>query len=75
MRRREVPDEESSYSWMDTYGDMVTLLLCFFVLLYSFSTIDSQKWQELVSAFIRTGAPAAVETLDIVAVRETHTQN
>ncbi|HHU22263.1 MAG TPA: flagellar motor protein MotB [Clostridiales bacterium] len=70
MRRREVPDEESGYSWMDTYGDMVTLLLCFFVLLYSFSTIDSQKWQELVSAFTRTGAPAAVETLDIVAVRE-----
>ena len=35
-------------SWMDTYGDMVTLLLCFFVLLYSMSTLDQQKWQKLV---------------------------
>ena len=31
-------------NWMDTYGDMVTLLLCFFVLLYSISSIDEQKW-------------------------------
>ena len=30
-------------NWMDTYGDMVTLLLCFFVLLYSISSIDQTK--------------------------------
>lgn len=36
---------------MDTYGDMVTLLLCFFVLLYSMSTLDQQKWQMLVQSF------------------------
>jgi len=35
---------------MDTYGDMVTLLLTFFVLLYSFSSIDSNKWERLVAA-------------------------
>lgn len=35
-------------NWMDTYGDMVTLLLCFFVLLYSISTIDQVKWENLV---------------------------
>lgn len=38
-------------SWMDTYGDMVTLLLCFFVLLCSMSTLDQQKWQKLVQSF------------------------
>ncbi len=35
-------------NWMDTYGDMVTLLLCFFVLLYSISTVDQNKWILLV---------------------------
>lgn len=33
---------------MDTYGDMVTLLLCFFVLLYSISSVDQAKWDNLV---------------------------
>jgi chemotaxis protein MotB len=38
-------------NWMDTYGDMVTLLLCFFVLLYSMSTISSEKFKALVMSF------------------------
>jgi chemotaxis protein MotB len=38
-------------NWMDTYGDMVTLLLCFFVLLYSISSVDQQKWLALVQSF------------------------
>ncbi len=35
---------------MDTYGDMVTLLLCFFVLLYSISSTDQVKWENLVKS-------------------------
>lgn len=41
---------------MDTYGDMVTLLLCFFVLLYSISTVDQQKWRLVVESFNPTAA-------------------
>ena len=44
---------------MDTYGDMVTLLLCFFVLLYSMSTISEEKYKAIVLSF----NPNAVETL------------
>ena len=43
---------------MDTYGDMVTLLLCFFVLLYSMSTISEENWKAIVQSF----NPSAVET-------------
>jgi len=69
-RRRKQPEEEGGgYYWMDTYGDLVTLLLCFFVLLYSFSSIDAQKWQELVGAFTgRSTVP--VEQLDTKQIRE-----
>lgn len=35
---------------MTTYGDMVTLLLCFFILLYSYSVIDIQKFQQIISS-------------------------
>ena len=42
---------EGGANWMDTYGDMVTLLLCFFVLLYSISSLDAEKWMIVVRSF------------------------
>ena len=48
-------------NWMDTYGDMVTLLLCFFVLLYSISTIDQEKWLLVVQSFNRDAVLAEPE--------------
>ncbi len=35
---------------MDTYGDLVTLLLCFFVLLFSMSTVEEAKYNAFVEA-------------------------
>ena len=48
-------------NWMDTYGDMVTLLLCFFVLLYSISTIDQQKWMWVVQSFNKDAIVSVTE--------------
>ena len=36
---------------MGTYGDMVTLLLCFFVLLFSMSSVDVRKFKEAIASF------------------------
>jgi flagellar motor protein MotB len=55
VNRRPSKEEGGGYSWMDTYGDMVTLLLTFFVLLFAFSSVDDDKWSGLVQAF--TGSP------------------
>ncbi len=38
-------------AWMGTYGDMVTLLLCFFVLLFSMSSVDAKKFKEALAPF------------------------
>ncbi len=43
--------DEGGGNWMDTYGDMVTLLLTFFVMLYSMSSVNEDKWAMLVRAF------------------------
>ncbi len=37
--------------WMATYGDLVTLLMCFFVLLFAFSEIDAQKFEAVMESF------------------------
>ncbi|NMB44859.1 MAG: OmpA family protein [Firmicutes bacterium] len=50
-RRRPKPSKRGAPAWMTTYADMVTLLLTFFVLLYSFSTVDVQKFRAIIAAF------------------------
>ena len=49
MSKKNRPTD-SGGNWMDTYGDMVTLLLTFFIMLYSMSNLDAQKW----SIFVKT---------------------
>lgn len=53
MARRKRQEEQSAGApeWLTTYSDLVTLLLCFFVLLFSFSTVDAQKFKAIMSSF------------------------
>ena len=48
--KRKKKSGSGGANWMDTYGDMVTLLLCFFVMLFSMSKMDESKWIALVQA-------------------------
>lgn len=50
-RRRKESEENNTSQWMTTYSDMVTLLLCFFVLLFTFSEIDARKFQAIIKSF------------------------
>ncbi len=40
---------DAGSAWLTTYGDTVTLLLAFFVMLYAISQVDAVKFQLLVS--------------------------
>lgn len=47
-RRRRAISEGTPNVWIQTYSDLVTLLLAFFVLLFSFSAIDAQKFRDVM---------------------------
>ncbi len=49
-RRNNNESSGGSPAWMTTFGDMMTLLLVFFVLLYSFSVMDLEKFKGFISA-------------------------
>lgn len=55
-RRPSEPEAEGS--WMDTYGDMVTLLLTFFVLLFSMSSMEDSRAQIVIASL--SGQPVEV---------------
>lgn len=62
MPRRKPADDakKGAPEWMTTYGDMVTLLLCFFVLLFAFSEIDVGKLDAFIQSF--QGAVGVLES-------------
>lgn len=70
MARRKSGGEGGA-NWMDTYGDLVTLLLCVFVLLYSMSTMDEKKWQYIAQAF--SGGKG--EIINVVVTNEPNPEN
>lgn len=53
-KRKEEAPAPGSPAWMATFGDLMNLLLCFFVLLFSMSTLDEKKWQEVAASFSQT---------------------
>lgn len=53
-RRKKSTNQVGSPLWMTTYADMVSLLLCMFVLLYGISNVDRGKFEGLMSS-IRGG--------------------
>jgi chemotaxis protein MotB len=38
-------------AWQGTFGDLMNLLLCFFVLLFSMATMDASKFEEVAASF------------------------
>jgi len=56
MARKKKADDapKGSPAWMATFSDLMNLLLCFFVLLFSMSSVDTAKFNEMAQSFAST---------------------
>lgn len=50
-KRKEDTPPPGSPAWMATFGDLMNLLLCFFVLLFASSTVDAEKYDQIAASF------------------------
>lgn len=65
MSKKAAPKrEKKGSSWMDTYGDLVTLLLTFFVMLFAASSLSEAKWQQIVQAFTGSVPGVLIQPID-----------
>lgn len=53
-KRKEDAPPPGSPAWMATFSDLMNLLLCFFVMLFSMSTMEESKLQAFVAAMNNT---------------------
>ncbi|TMW71748.1 flagellar motor protein MotS [Alteribacter natronophilus] len=51
IRRRKQGNDKGAPKWMVTFSDLMTLILVFFILLFSMSIVDTQKFQALAESF------------------------
>ncbi len=49
-KRKEDPPKPGA-AWMNTFADLMNLLLCFFVMLFAMSSVDSSKFEEMSASF------------------------
>jgi len=52
--KKSPPEPPAIAPWMATFSDLMNLLLCFFVLLFSFSTIDAEIFEQIAQSFKTT---------------------
>lgn len=53
-KKKEETPAPGSPAWMATFSDLMNLLLCFFVLLFSMSTVDAKKFEAVAASFSQT---------------------
>ncbi len=70
MARKKRSDTGGGASWMETYSDMVTLLLTFFILLYAMSTVDAAKFAAIVASFSKQMNPEVYYSQGAISDRD-----
>jgi chemotaxis protein MotB len=59
--RHETNGGQARTLWLYTFSDLMSLLLCFFVLLFAMSQVESGRWQEIFGVAVRDEAAMTAE--------------
>ena len=54
MAKRKDDPAKGSPAWMNTFADLMNLLLCFFVMLFSMSSVNEEKFEKVIASFQST---------------------
>jgi chemotaxis protein MotB len=69
-RNKEIQKTTNRNLWLTTYSDLVTLILCFFVLLFSFSEIDVKRFKAIIRSFQSAAGMAQEQLIDRAEVSD-----
>ena len=64
-KRGEEPEHDNTERWMASYMDMVTVLMCMFIVLFAMSVVDQKKFDELRNSLATGFGATATKTIDI----------
>ena len=68
MRRHEVHEEHINHeAWAIPYGDLITLLLAFFVVMYSISSVNEGKYRTVANSIQNAfnGSPKIIDPIQV----------
>ena len=68
MARRHKHEEHANHeAWAIPYGDLITLLLAFFVVMYAMSSVNEGKYRVLSDSLVAAfqGAPKTMEPIQV----------
>lgn len=71
-KKKQEEAAKGSPAWMATFSDLMNLLLCFFVLLFSMSSVDVEKYNQLVASLsnsfgIMTGGESIISEGELIS--------
>ena len=72
MARRKEDPPKGSPAWMNTFADLMNLLLCFFVMLFSMSSVNEEKFEKVIASFQSTfsilpGGGASIDEGELIS--------
>ena len=73
-RRKDDVPQDNPDRWLLTYADLITLLLAFFIVMYSMSVMDAKKFGKVSQALqgILKGGPSVLKLPDITSINNGH---